>query len=63
LKETCEPPTPEQLQDRENPLAKIQNVIHFDMDTWKDIIETHSIQNCVIPNREPVPDANQHAWV
>lgn len=50
------------MQDPDNPAVKIQNVLHFDVGTWRHLIETYSIEECLIPNRDPVPDANAVSW-
>ncbi|KAI8910936.1 Nse4 C-terminal-domain-containing protein [Gorgonomyces haynaldii] len=57
---TSEPPTEEDMQ--ESDCSKLQNILILDYETWNDMIQAFDIKESIIPNRQPVADAQATKW-
>ncbi|KAL2919687.1 hypothetical protein HK105_200601 [Polyrhizophydium stewartii] len=57
--ESCNPATEAQIQDG---VDKIQQIMHFDMDLWRSVIEAYEITEPIIPTRVVSAESSTSRW-
>ena len=59
---TAEPPTVDMQQESDSMYKRIQNILQFDMQDWRDLIKKYEIKGSMIPHRKKVEGADAGSW-
>ena len=60
--ETAEPPTVDMQQETEGQYQRIQNILQFDMVSWRELIANYDIKESMIAHRAPVESNTTGTW-